>query len=151
MASPADSLSDAEAAGKERGKWSHKCDYLLTMTGYAVGLSNVWRFPYLCYIHGGGAFLVPYLLMLVLVGFPLFFLETSVGLGMTSVAVNMVTLTYYTVLVSFPVLFLAYSFTWDLPWDSCENSWNSANCTIGRPSEGADMGGGVSSAEEFFQ
>lgn len=52
------------------------------------------------------------------------------GLGMTSVAVNMVTLTYYTVLVSFPVLFLAYSFTWDLPWDSCENSWNSANCTI---------------------
>ncbi|XP_069981315.1 sodium- and chloride-dependent neutral and basic amino acid transporter B(0+)-like [Penaeus vannamei] len=79
MSSSGDSLLDAEGEREERGHWSHKCDYLFTMTGYAIGLSNVWRFPYLCYVNGGGAFLVPYLLMLVLVGIPLFFLETAVG------------------------------------------------------------------------
>ncbi|XP_047474084.1 sodium- and chloride-dependent betaine transporter-like [Penaeus chinensis] len=170
MASSADSLSDTEGNGKERGNWSHKCDYLFTMAGYAIGLSNVWRFPYLCYINGGGAFLIPYLLMLVLVGIPLFFLETAVGqfsssscltvfsvcpafkgLGMASIAINLMTLTYYIVLVSFPVLFLTYSFSWELPWASCGNSWNSANCTVGRPHESANMEDGVSSADEFFQ
>ncbi|XP_037777279.1 sodium-dependent noradrenaline transporter-like [Penaeus monodon] len=164
MASSGDSLPDLESERKGRGHWSHKCDYLFTVTGYAIGLSNVWRFPYLCYINGGGAFLVPYLLTLVLVGIPLFFLETAVGqfssssclavfsvcpafkgLGLASLAINLVTLTYCVVLVSYPLLFLAHSFSWDLPWASCGNSWNSPNCTA----EG-DVKDGVSSADEFF-
>ncbi|XP_037777276.1 sodium-dependent noradrenaline transporter-like isoform X2 [Penaeus monodon] len=148
MASSGESLPNVDGEKEGRGHWSHKCDYLFTMTGYAIGLSNVWRFPYLCYLNGGGAFLVPYLLTLVLVGIPLFFLETAVGqfssssclavfsvcpafkgLGMASLAINLVTLTYYIILVSYPLLFLAHSFSWDLPWASCGNSWNSPNCT----------------------
>ncbi|XP_078067342.1 sodium- and chloride-dependent neutral and basic amino acid transporter B(0+)-like isoform X2 [Mustelus asterias] len=63
----------------ERGNWSSKTDYLLSVIGCAVGLGNVWRFPYLAYKNGGGVFLIPYTLMLALVGIPMFFLESSFG------------------------------------------------------------------------
>ncbi|KAG7506122.1 sodium-and chloride-dependent betaine transporter-like [Solea senegalensis] len=64
---------------KQREQWTKKREYILAVAENVVGLGNVWRFPYLCYKNGGGVFLLPYLFFAVLLGVPLFLLETAVG------------------------------------------------------------------------
>ena len=67
------------AAEPERAEWGNHCEFFLTSLGLAVGLGNIWRFPYKCYVNGGGTFLIPYLIMLAIVGLPLFFMEMALG------------------------------------------------------------------------
>lgn len=62
-----------------RQRWSSKTVFILAAVGSAVGLGNVWRFPYLAGKYGGGAFLIPYLLAFVLIGVPLLMLEIAIG------------------------------------------------------------------------
>ena len=62
-----------------REKWGSRTGFLLAGIGSALGLGNVWRFPYVVGQNGGGAFLIPYLVSVLLLGIPLMILEFAVG------------------------------------------------------------------------
>ena len=62
-----------------RENWSSRTGFILAAVGSAVGLGNIWRFPYVAYENGGGAFLIPYLAALFTAGLPLLFLDYAVG------------------------------------------------------------------------
>ncbi|XP_078068164.1 sodium- and chloride-dependent neutral and basic amino acid transporter B(0+)-like [Mustelus asterias] len=126
----------------ERGNWSSKTDYLLSVIGCAVGLGNVWRFPYLAYRNGGGAFLIPYSLMLAFIGIPMFFLESSFGqfasrgpvavwkavpmlqgVGITMVILITISNISYTCIIAYSLYYLFASFQSPLPWSDCFSWW----------------------------
>ncbi len=64
---------------KKRGQWRSRTGFILAAIGSAIGLGNIWRFSYLAYDNGGGAFLIPYLVALVTAGIPLLILEFGLG------------------------------------------------------------------------
>lgn len=64
---------------KEREQWQSRVGFLLATMGSAIGLGNIWRFAYMAYENGGGAFLVPYVIALVTAGIPLMILELGIG------------------------------------------------------------------------
>ena len=55
----------------ERGHWGSRLGFILAATGSAVGLGNIWRFPYITGENGGGLFVVVYLACVALVGLPI--------------------------------------------------------------------------------
>ncbi|XP_072915733.1 sodium-dependent neutral amino acid transporter B(0)AT2 [Hemitrygon akajei] len=140
--SPADKDVDIEEgfdADDERPAWSNKLQYILAQVGFSVGLGNVWRFPYLCQKNGGGAYLVPYLILLLVIGIPLFFLELAVGqrirrgsigvwnyisprlggIGFSSCIVCFFVALYYNVIIGWSLFYFSKSFQHPLPWDQC--------------------------------
>jgi NSS family neurotransmitter:Na+ symporter len=62
-----------------RDRWDSRTAFVMAAIGSAVGLGNVWRFPYTAYQNGGGAFFIPYIVALVTTGIPLMILEYGVG------------------------------------------------------------------------
>uniref|UniRef100_A0A4W6FKP9 Transporter n=1 Tax=Lates calcarifer TaxID=8187 RepID=A0A4W6FKP9_LATCA len=143
-----DLLPPSEEKMEERGQWSNKIEFILSVAGSIIGLGNMWRFPYLCYKNGGGAFLIPYLIFLFTCGVPVFFLETALGqytsqggitcwrkisplfegLGYgTQVIVTLLNF-YYIIVLAWGIFYLSFSLSWDLAWSSCNNTWNTENC-----------------------
>ncbi|NXF13052.1 S6A17 protein, partial [Smithornis capensis] len=128
-----------EELDAERPAWNSKLQYILAQIGYSVGLGNVWRFPYLCQKNGGGAYLVPYLVLLVIIGLPLFFLELAVGqrirrgsigvwnyicprlggIGYASCLVCFFVGLYYNVIIGWSIFYFFKSFQFPLPWSEC--------------------------------
>nr|XP_022326232.1 sodium- and chloride-dependent glycine transporter 1-like isoform X1 [Crassostrea virginica] len=149
-----------------RGNWSGRLDFLLSCIGYAVGLGNIWRFPYLCYQSGGGAFLIPYVIFLVLCGMPLFFLEISYGqfsslspvavwkisplfkgVGYGMVIVSGIVCVYYNIIITWTIYFFYHSLRAVLPWSTCDNQWNTQKCYI----RGESINLTHSSVQSFLQ
>jgi neurotransmitter:Na+ symporter, NSS family len=64
---------------EQRSKWGTNLGFLLAAIGSAVGLGNIWRFPYVAYENGGGAFLIPYFVALLTAGIPILMLEFALG------------------------------------------------------------------------
>lgn len=65
--------------GKDRSSFSGKLGYVLAVAGSAVGLGNIWRFPYLAAKYGGGIFLLTYLVLMLTFGYTLIVSETALG------------------------------------------------------------------------
>lgn len=64
---------------KERPTWANKTEFLMSCIQTSVGLGNIWRFPFTAYENGGGAFLIPYVIVLFVVGKPMYYLESYLG------------------------------------------------------------------------
>nr|CAD7392186.1 unnamed protein product [Timema cristinae] len=130
-----------ESGEEERESWDSKLTFLLATVGYAVGLGNVWRFPYLAQKNGGGAFLIPYFVMLAIEGIPIFYLELAIGqrlrkgaigvwnqvspylggIGISSAVVSFNVALYYNTIIAWCLFYFVQSFQSELPWATCPN------------------------------
>ncbi|MDI6840257.1 MAG: sodium-dependent transporter [bacterium] len=113
-----------------RSKWDSRQAFVLAAIGSAVGLGNVWRFPYICFKYGGGAFLIPYLVALLTAGIPLMILEFAIGhkmeasaplsfakigknkewVGWLAITVGFGVVSYYAVIMGWCWNYFVYSF-----------------------------------------
>ncbi|KAL4233010.1 hypothetical protein ACF0H5_007696 [Mactra antiquata] len=135
----------------EREKWGSQFEFILAIAGYSVAFGNLMRFPYLCMRNGGGAFLIPFFILMVLCGFPLYYLEVCVGqfsgssplfvwrmapllkgIGWLMVLISGIVSWYYNTIIAWVLYYLVNSFYPTLPWSTCDNDWNTPNC---RPSD----------------
>ncbi|KAM9359164.1 sodium- and chloride-dependent GABA transporter 2-like [Symphorus nematophorus] len=166
---------DKQVKVEERGQWGSKVEFLLSVAGNIVGLGNVWRFPYLCYKNGGGAFLVPYLVFVVTCGVPLLMLETAAGqytqegsitcwrklcplaegIGHGGILILFYSCMTYIIILSWALLYMVFSFSSQLPWASCNNYWNTERCldysTQNKTFEWTNQSDRSSAATEFWE
>jgi neurotransmitter:Na+ symporter, NSS family len=126
---------------ENREQWGSKMGFILAAVGSAVGLGNIWRYPYLVYSNGGGAFLIPYFFALFTAGIPLLILEYGFGhkykgstplafaragkkwewLGWWPSITSFVILTYYTMILSWAMNYLYFSLSQS--WGSDTNAF----------------------------
>ncbi|XP_047497598.1 sodium- and chloride-dependent GABA transporter ine-like [Penaeus chinensis] len=138
-----DKRSGTKEDAQARLNWANKLQFVLSCIGYSVGLGNLWRFPYLCYKSGGGAFLIPYFTMLFVCGIPLLLMELTVGqftrrgpvgalaklcpllkgAGVGTVVMSFLVGTYYNIIMAWSIFYTIQSFTEDLPWKTCNATW----------------------------
>ncbi|XP_067126213.1 sodium- and chloride-dependent glycine transporter 2-like isoform X1 [Centruroides vittatus] len=132
----------------ERGQWGSKAEFILSCVGLSVGIGNVWRFPYLAYQNGGGAFLFPYFILMIFIGKPLYLMELALGqysnlgpmsvwrcfplakgVGAAMVIVSIMVAIYYNVIMGYTLFYFGQSFRSVLPWNGCYDWWGADNST----------------------
>lgn len=129
---------DIDAENGDRENWDNPLEFLLSCISMSVGLGNVWRFPGVAANNGGGAFLIPYLIVLLVIGRPLYYLEMCMGqfsrygqvkvwnmapilkgTGYGAIVGVICVVTYYCMLMAVTTHFFFSSFAKTLPWDKC--------------------------------
>ncbi|WP_243544460.1 sodium-dependent transporter [Pseudodesulfovibrio tunisiensis] len=115
----------------QRETWGSRTGFILAAVGSAIGLGNIWRFPYMAYENGGGAFLIPYIFAMLTAGIPFMIMEFGLGhryrgaapkifaslnrrwewLGWTQVLVAFAIATYYVTVVGWSISYFVMSFT----------------------------------------
>ncbi|XP_043237863.1 sodium-dependent dopamine transporter-like [Amphibalanus amphitrite] len=131
-----------------RDRWRSQCDFLLSLIGYSVGTGNLWRFPYLCYKFGGGTFVVAYVVMLLVLGIPMYTMEVTLGpfarqspnvlfrqlaplfsgVGYGIIIIGTLMCFNYNVTITWVLSFLVASFRGELEWSRCGHIYNSPRC-----------------------
>lgn len=125
--------------------WGKDIEFLMSCISMSVGLGNVWRFPFTALENGGGAFLLPYVIVLLLIGRPMYYLEMIVGqlsgknsiqiydvspifrgVGYAQIFLMIFVCTYYTSVMALIGRYLYDSFHSVLPWSKCKPGW--INC-----------------------
>lgn len=139
-----------EHTGLGGSVWFNKLQSLASALGYTIGLGNIWRFPHLCFKHGGGAFLAAYTFTLITIGLPLFLMELAFGqyanegpvtiwrispafegIGYAMCLISAVVAIYYNLINTWIIHYLLASLTFaDLPWSKCDNQWNTNQCFL---------------------
>ncbi|XP_033736058.1 sodium- and chloride-dependent glycine transporter 1-like [Pecten maximus] len=74
-----DTETSDDSESKQQITWSNTLELVVSLIGYSTGMSDFWRFPYLVWRNGGGAFLFAYATTLTACGVPLYFLEVFLG------------------------------------------------------------------------
>lgn len=115
---------------EQRDRWASKVGFILAAIGSAIGLGNIWRYPYVVYENGGGAFLIPYFIALLTAGIPILLMEYVIGhkykssaplgfrkihrgaewIGWWQVIVAFFVATYYMVILGWALSYTYYSF-----------------------------------------
>lgn len=166
-----DKIEEDRNNEEKRPNWNNRIEFLLACVGYSVGLGNVWRFGYLCSKSGGGAFLIPYFINLIIVAVPLMYMEFSVGqftrrgpigamskicpffkgTGIATVVISFFLTTYYVVIIGWDLYFLFSSFASEVPWKKCNNSWNTKDCWDGTLNATLKPNDSKTPSEEFYK
>ncbi|MCK4719889.1 sodium-dependent transporter, partial [bacterium] len=148
--------------GKKRERWDSRGAFILAAIGSAIGLGNVWRFPYMAYENGGGAFLIPYFVALLTAGIPILILEMALGqrfqggaptalrkankafefVGWYAILIASIVTFYYCAIMAWSVNYLVHAFS--MKWQGNEEDFFYQE--ILHLSEGPGQLGGISPA-----
>ncbi|KAI8120517.1 hypothetical protein FF38_10479 [Lucilia cuprina] len=143
IAKTCDTISNNESqTSPGRDHWGNGLEFLMSCIALSVGLGNIWRFPFIALENGGGAFLIPYIIVLFLVGKPIYYLEMILGqfssrgsvkvfeyspimkgIGYGQVILTFFIATYYASLMALTLRYLILSFFSVLPWSYCREEW----------------------------
>uniref|UniRef100_A0A0K0F7D0 Transporter (inferred by orthology to a C. elegans protein) n=1 Tax=Strongyloides venezuelensis TaxID=75913 RepID=A0A0K0F7D0_STRVS len=162
-----------------RDLWSTQITFFLSCLGFIIGVGNTLRFPSMIYEYGGGVFFIPYIIFLILFGFPLVYMHLCIGqysglsasgafskmmpaasgIGWGLVILAIPVCIYYNIIIAWSLYYFWYAITspfsasyTDLAWNHCQKDWvlDHSCCDIKGDQKCFLKNGSMTSSEAFF-